>query len=82
MRAVRMQVFVENGHITAMLPPDVPDGTAELVLIYNEPSQLDARGATARHLEALLERITARAPGRSQDDIDRQIAEERESWGA
>jgi hypothetical protein len=80
MHALKLKVSIENHRLSVDLPADVPDGEAELVLLYREESDADSAAARRQHLEALFRRTRSHSPNRSAEDIDRQIAEERAGW--
>ena len=81
MQIVKLKVSVRNHRIAEELPPEVPDGEAEVVIHFEEQSTANVEQARRRHLEELLADIDRHSPNRSCEDIDRQIAEERASWG-
>jgi hypothetical protein len=81
MQALKLTVSVKNHRVVLDVPNDVPDGQAEVVLLYEEKSAHDLAKAQQRHLEALFARIDQASPQRTIEDMDRQIAEERDSWG-
>ena len=81
MQTLTLKVSVRNHRIAEELPPEVPDGEAELEIRYEEKPAAGIQEARQRHLEALFARINQRSPNRSREDIDRQLAEERASWG-
>ena len=81
MRALKLRVNVQNRRIADELPPEVPDGEAELVIHYEEKPAGSVEQLRRRYLEALFARVREHSPNRSREDIDRQLAEERASWG-
>lgn len=80
MQSVKFKVSVRNHRITDDLPPEVPDGDAEVEIRFTTESAAGLGEAGLQHLDALFVRIDARSPRRSSESIDRQIAEERASW--
>ena len=70
MQTLKLKVSVRDHRIADELPPQVPDGEAEVVIHFEEVTAGNAQQARRRH-----------SPNRSREDIDRQIAEERASWG-
>lgn len=81
MQTLKLKVNVRDHRIASELPPEVPDGEAELVIHYQESKPDNLEHARRRHLEALFARIRRHSPNRSREDIDRQVAEERAGWG-
>jgi hypothetical protein len=80
MREVHIKGHVSRDHrLEAGVPADVPEGEVNVIVLVEQSDADDV--ARHQHLSALFARIRARVPGRSKDDIDRQIAEERASWG-
>lgn len=81
MQTLRLKVSVRDHRIADELPPEVPDGEAELLIHYQETVPGDPEQARRLHLQALFARIGRHSPNRSREDIDRQVAEERAAWG-
>lgn len=80
MREVHIKGRISGDHrLEAGVPLDIPEGEVDVIVLVGSAGADDE--ARRRHLEMLFDRIRARAPNRSKDDIDRQIAEERASWG-
>ena len=80
MNAVKLQVVVpESRELTITLPPEVPPGEAE-VIVLTQPVSMASRGSWER-VRAFLERTPPARPGRTKEEIDRYLAEERTSWG-
>ena len=78
MNAVKREVVIgKDRRIVIDLPPDTPEGPAEVIVLVHEPPPTSAR--------ALLEDADewrARSPyRRSKEEIDRYLEEERASWG-
>jgi hypothetical protein len=78
MREVRLQAIVDEDHIAHLqLPDDVPEGSIEVIVRVDECPKL----VPEEFLGEFLNRLATRPwPGRSKEDIDRQIHEERDSW--
>ena len=81
MQTLKLRVRVENRRIATELPPDVPDGNIEVEIHYEVKPLEDVEHARRTYLEALFADINAHSPNLSREEIDRQIAEERASWG-
>lgn len=81
MQTLKFKVNVRDHRIVTELPSEVPDGEAELVIRYEEIAPADLEQARRRHLEALFADIHRHSPNLSREEIDRQVAEERASWG-
>ena len=80
MNAIKLQVIVpESRELKIMLPPEVPPGAAEVIVLVPEQeskeSNLDA-------ILRLVEKWRREHQGhRSKEEIDRYLEEERASWG-
>jgi len=82
MQSVKLRVSVQNHRITEELPPEVPDGEAEVVIHYEEKLAGSVEQARRRHLEALFQDIECSGDGKlTREQIDQLVAEERASWG-
>ena len=80
MNAVKLQVVVpESRELTITLPPEVPPGEAE-VIVLTEAASIAPRGSWER-VRAFLERTPPARPGRTKEEIDQYLAQERASWG-
>jgi len=80
MNAIKLQVIVpENRELKITLPPEVPPGAAEVIVLVAEREQQES------NLDAILrlvEEWREKHPGhRSKEEIDRYLEEERASWG-
>lgn len=85
MTTLRMRRTVAQDHqLHLVLPPDFPTGEVEVTVRSTVPAAAeDERVAQGRReLQQLFGLIdqTAPRPGRSIDEIDRYVAEERASW--
>lgn len=87
MRAYQIQQIIPASHtLTMHLPPEVPAGPAQVIVLYPEPSpgtltptEAAASGfATLADFAAWLQ--TQPASGRSREDIVRQVEAERDAW--
>ena len=82
MQAIRLRTTVTaDRHLNVVLPPEVPEGEVEAVILYENDSRIGIEEARRRHLREWIARIRQHSPNRSREDIDRQIAEERDAWG-
>lgn len=84
MQAYQFERSVPPSHtITVELPPDAPTGPAQVIVLFKESAQQPAapkpRFADIAEFTAWLE--TQPPSGRTAEDVDRQIREEREGWG-
>ena len=80
MNAVKLQVVVpESRELTITLPPEVPPGEAEVIVLTQTVSTAP-RGSWER-IRAFLERTSPARPGHTKEEIDQYLAEERASWG-
>ena len=77
MKALKYQVRIGSDHrVVVDVPPDLAEGPAEVILLVP-----DAPATDNRELLALLAEFRARPGGRTKEDIDAQVADERASWG-
>lgn len=78
MSAVRIQVVVpEDRKLTISLPQHIAPGRAEVIVLTASPGL----GPSAPALLDLVDAWRARYPHRrSKEEIDRYLAEERNSW--
>ena len=82
MQSVKLRVSVQNHRIAEELPPEVPDGEAEVVIHYEEKPAASVEQARRRHLEALFQDIERSGEGKlTPEQIDQLVAEERAGWG-
>jgi hypothetical protein len=79
MFAFKLETSVTEDHrIVVDLPADFPEGGAEIIVLA-KPGAEKPRGET---LLDILDWLGTQPPtGRSKEEIDAQIAEERASWG-
>lgn len=79
MRAVRMHVIVpEHRQLTLTLPNRVPPGEVEIIVLVDQPTHSTAG---ARPLFKVADAWRATHPERrTREDIDRELAAERDSW--
>lgn len=80
MQAVKLKVEITSDHqIYGIVPDDVPQGEAEVVVLYEKPENR-GNGQMAK-MYAFLENIQQQKhPRRSIDDIKSYINSERDSW--
>jgi len=77
----------ENRRLELTLPDDFPAGTAEVIVLVkskHKPSPVPANGPQqpCATLDDFFDWLSTQpAIGRSREEIDAQIAEERDSWG-
>jgi len=68
-----------NQPLTLPLPPDIPAGEVEVIVLYPQAPIQPSAFSSLRELSAWLRE---QAPSqRSREEMDRQIEAERESWG-
>jgi hypothetical protein len=80
MNAVKLQVIVpENRELMITLPPEVPPGAAE-VIVLTEATSAPPPGSWER-IRQFLDRTPPARPGRTKEEIDQYLKEERASWG-
>ena len=80
MNAVKLQAVVsENRELKITLPPEVPLGVVEVIVLIPEP---EPKGSGVESMLRLVEEWRATHPvRRSKEEIDRYLEEERASWG-
>ncbi len=73
-----------NHQILVTLPPDFPDIAFDVIVVGEpdaEPVAQSKGGPRAEDLDALFDFLKTIPPtGRTQEEIDRQIREERDAW--
>jgi len=85
MHAHRLRCVVTADHqLSLTLPPDFPMGSAEVIVLSDAPAPSTDDALVLRQasdLDALFESLKTLQPsGRTIEEIDRQVAEERDSW--
>lgn len=84
MQAYQFHKTVSPSHqITLVLPPDAPMGEAQITVLFPDRPPIVAPGkprfANIAEFTAWLE--TQPPTGRTAEDVDLQIREERDGWG-
>lgn len=80
MNAVKLQAVVpENRELTITLPPEVPPGEVEVIVLSKTVTEPPS-GSWER-VQQFLSRTPPAQPGRTKEEIDRYLEEERASWG-
>jgi hypothetical protein len=80
MNAIKLQVVVpESRELKITLPPEVPPGAAEVIVLTEVISE-PPPGSWER-IRQFLACTPPAQPGRTKEDIDRYLEEERASWG-
>lgn len=76
MKALKYQVRIGRDHRVVLdVPAETPEGMAEVIVLVSEnPAHPDDFGA-------FLAELRRTSPQRTKEDIDREVAEERASWG-
>ena len=83
MQAYQFHQTVSPSHqITLVLPPDAPVGEAQITVLFTDrlPNAPLAKPRFANIAEYLAWHDTQPPTGRSAEDVDRQIREERDGW--
>lgn len=83
MQAYEFEQFVSPSHPFAVeLPANAPSGSAEIIVLF--PDRVTPSDAPSSRFRNLAEchkwHITQPPSGRTADEIDQQIREERASW--
>lgn len=79
MRAYRIKAHViPNQPLVVPLPADIPESDVEIIVLFPEVQPKASAFSSLREFDAWL----AQQPpsGRSKEEIDRQIEEERAAW--
>lgn len=78
MKAIRVAAEVhEDRRIVFNLPKDTPTGQAEVIVLLPDESKHEQRQTLQEFLTSLE---TLRIPGRTRDEIDKYILDERSGW--
>ena len=79
MNAVKLQVVVpESRELKITLPPEIPPGSVEVIVLVSEP---EPQGSNLDAILRLVEEWRTNHPGgRTKEEIDQYLAEERASW--
>lgn len=80
MYAHKYETVIRADHrITIELPDNFPEGEAEVIVLTKSPQGAPSKSET---LIDFLDWLKTQPPsGRSKEEIDAQIAEERAAWG-
>ena len=71
------EVFLPvNHHLNLQLPDEIPAGRVRIAVIYEKENSLTEPG----NLSHFLSTLPLNEQGRSNEDIMKQINEERDSW--
>ena len=68
-----------NEPLVLNLPADIPEADVDVLVLFPETPSRPSRFASLKEFDDWL--VTQLPSGRSVQDIDRQIAQERASWG-
>jgi len=79
MNAVKIDVVIpENHELKITVPPEMPPGPAE-VIVLRDAAVPSPPGSWERIRQYFLTTPPAR-PGKTKEEMDRYLAEERSSW--
>ena len=79
MHAVRLQVIVpENRELHLALPPEAPPGVAEVIVLIETAAPPPV--GSWESIQKFLNHTPPAQPGRTKEEIDQYLAEERASW--
>ena len=84
MQAYQFRQTVPPSHeITLVLPPDAPVGEAQITVLFADQPRIaaPAKPRFANIAEFIVWLETQPSSGRTAEDVDRQIREERDGWG-
>jgi len=82
MQALKLSVEIHNNRIATELPIALPDGTAEVIVLYDAPA-INHRPASEQTLLdffAQMDQRPLRQP-MTREEVDSYLATERSSWG-
>ena len=81
MQAIKMTVEIHDNRLAADLPIPLPDGAAEVIVLYDTPQ--DAVVAGEPPLVEFFAQMDRRPPARNmtREEVDAYLAAERASWG-
>jgi len=82
MQAYKLAVTISEKR-TVQLPPDVPAGPAEIIVLFGATQVPTSAGASSSNAALFQFLETLRAsdhPTRSKEEIDAELADERASW--
>ena len=84
LHTIKLKAVVDKSqqlHLHLQLPPDTPDGEAEVIVLVT-PATPTANAAPMASLREFFAELDARPQThpRSREEIESQIAEERASW--
>lgn len=80
MQAHKYETIIRADHrVTIELPDNFPEGEAEIIVLAKSPHPMPVKNET---LIDFLDWLKTQPPsGRSKEEMDAQIAEERAAWG-
>lgn len=79
MQALRMKVQIHDNQIATRLPVSMPDGEAEIIVLYEEQIPSGTNGKqTLLDLFAKIDQ--APHPRMTKEEVDAYLTEERASW--
>ena len=83
MYAIKYETTVAaDHHLSIDLPASFPVGEAEVIILAKAPPSSSQDPSPEESLPEFLDWLQTRPPtGRGKEEIDAQIAEERNSWG-
>jgi hypothetical protein len=80
MHAVKLQVVVpESRELRIILPPEVSPGKAEVIILTD--TQHNLLPGSWERIRHFLDHTPPAHPGRTKEEIDLYLQEERSSWG-
>lgn len=81
MQAVKLKVTIRDHQIVTDLPKDLPDGEAEVIVLYEGAAPSDRPVPASESLSALFREFERSPhPRMTKEEIDHYIAEERAGW--
>lgn len=79
MKAFKYEVYIPKSHqIAFRVTEEVPEGPAELILFIHDKTETPAH--EQKSLQGFLDEMATRPRGKSQQELDKQIQEERHGW--
>lgn len=84
MQAYQFENSVPSSHtVTVNLPPDAPTGPAQVIVLFPDANDARSQPSPTQFVDIaqfLAWHDVQPASGRSAEDVDAQIREEREGW--
>lgn len=82
MKAYRMKIEIRDHRLAADLPPEIPDGEAEIIMLYEGGAAENATPNAGQPLGEFLSGLdhTPLPRRHTKEEVDSYLAQERASW--